>query len=347
VNATRIACCVLGGVGIVMVGLLANEVAGRRAALLAAGIAAVYPVWWLTDGLVLSEVLYVPLVAGLLLVAYRLWRQPRTRDAVLIGVLGGLAGLTRSEGLLLLVLTAGSVLFLNSTLRVSRRFALFGVALLSAAVLVAPWVGFNLARFDKPVYLSTNDGQTIADTNCPATYSGRHIGGYIFQCHTPKVSTAGDESDVSARLARVGLKYARRHAGRVPMVVAARVGRTWGVFNPVRTIDVDSFGKWSHSDSLLMLLTYYVIAVLGVAGMVILHRRRVTIIPFVAAIVSVTITVAAFYGIIRFRMPGDVTFVVLAAVALDALLVRLSGRGPTRAPAATDDSRAAVGAARS
>ena len=49
----------------------------------------------------------------------------------------------------------------------------------------------------------------------------------------------------------------------------------------------------------------------GLTGFVVLRRRRVPISPLVAAIAAVTITAATTYGIIRFRVPGDVVFVTL------------------------------------
>jgi hypothetical protein len=134
------------------------------------------------------------------------------------------------------------------------------------------------------------------------------------------VKETGDESVVSGKLFHVGRDYTRAHADRVPVVVAARIGRTWGLYNPVDTLDVDSFGKWGTRDSWLMLLSYYAVAGLGIAGLVVMRRHRVTIIPFVAALVAVTITVAGFYGIARFRVAGDVTLVTLAGETLDALL---------------------------
>ena len=44
--------------------------------------------------------------------------------------------------------------------------------------------------------------------------------------------------------------------------------------------------------------------------------------PLVASLVAVTITAATTYGIIRFRVPGDVVFVTLFAVTLEALVSR-------------------------
>jgi hypothetical protein len=60
----------------------------------------------------------------------------------------------------------------------------------------------------------------------------------------------------------------------------------------------------------------------AVAGGVLLRRRRVPITPLVAQFAIVTLTAAAIYGLVRFRVPAEVSLVVLAAVALDAVIPR-------------------------
>jgi hypothetical protein len=65
-------------------------------------------------------------------------------------------------------------------------------------------------------------------------------------------------------------------------------------------------------------VTFWLLVPLAVAGGVILRRRRVPITPLVAQFVIVTVIAAAIYGLVRFRIPAEVSIVVLAAVALDA-----------------------------
>ena len=322
VNGMRLVGCVVGSLGIVVIGLLGREIAGRRVGMIAAGIAALYPVWWLSDSLLQAEALYMPLVAGTLLLAYRVWKRPSLGRAAALGFVGALAALTRSEGVLLLVLVAACVLLLRHGLAGIRRFQLLTVVLLVAAATVAPWLVYNATRFDRPVLMSTNDGATLADTNCPAAYSGPGLGLYIFQCHAPAVDESGDESDRARRLTEVGLRYARDHAGRLPVVVAARVGRVWGVFRPIDTIQADIVHTWSDGAAQLLAWSYALVAIGGLVGFYVLRRRRVPISPLVASLVAVTITAATTYGIIRFRVPGDVVFVTLFAVTLEALVSR-------------------------
>src|SRR5919107_1071890 len=54
----------VGAVTVVLVGLLGRRVAGDRAGLLAAALAAVHPLLWLADGALMSESLYGPFVVA-------------------------------------------------------------------------------------------------------------------------------------------------------------------------------------------------------------------------------------------------------------------------------------------
>ena len=74
--------------------------------------------------------------------------------AAALGAIIGIAVLTRAEAVLLLVvlvvpLVAGAV-FVPST----KPAVLLGVAALSAAAVVSPWVVRNLVTFQRPVILS-------------------------------------------------------------------------------------------------------------------------------------------------------------------------------------------------
>ena len=99
--AQRLASCLLGAGSVVVVGLVARRIAGERAGLIAAFLAAVYPMLWINDGMLISESLYTLLIAAVLLFAYRLWESRRWLDAVFLGGFIGLACLTRPEAVLL------------------------------------------------------------------------------------------------------------------------------------------------------------------------------------------------------------------------------------------------------
>ena len=85
---------------VVALGLLGQGVGGPRVGLIAAGLAAVSPLLIARDGSLLSESLYGLLVVLALVAAYRVLDRPVPRSAGLMGLLIGLASLTRGEALL-------------------------------------------------------------------------------------------------------------------------------------------------------------------------------------------------------------------------------------------------------
>src|SRR5439155_894987 len=84
------------------------------------------------------------------------------------------------------------------------------------------WIGYNMARFNKPTLLSTGDGLALAGANQTRTYHGRLLGYIAFLEHLPRAS---DQSDLSQKLRRRAVDYALDHSDRWPAVVGARLGR--------------------------------------------------------------------------------------------------------------------------
>ncbi len=223
--AQLLGACAVGAAAVFMTGLVAREVAGRRAGLIAAVVAALYPNYWINFGLGLGETILLLIIGGVLLAAIRFWRRPSTWGAVTLGLLCALAALTRAEQILLLVLVFVPLVLVVRGASPRRRLALIGVGLATALVVLAPWVGFNLARFEKPTYLSTDSGSTVASANCGPTYSGTWLGYEDVFCLSRVTPKTLDESVADAKLRHVGLAYARAHVTRVPVVVVARAAR--------------------------------------------------------------------------------------------------------------------------
>ncbi len=121
--AHRLASCLLGAGGVTLVGLAGRRIAGPRAGLLAAGVGAVYPMLWINDGMLTSESMYVLVIAGMILAAYRLWDSRTWLNAGILGATIGLASLTRPEAIVLVPFLGLPYLFARGTdlrRRVSR-----------------------------------------------------------------------------------------------------------------------------------------------------------------------------------------------------------------------------------
>ncbi|HYU66974.1 MAG TPA: glycosyltransferase family 39 protein [Jatrophihabitantaceae bacterium] len=339
--ANRVVTLLIGTALVVAIGFLGREIAGDRVGLAAAAIAALYPHLWISDTAISPESLYCLMLVLGLIAGFRLWREPTFRHALALGAALSLAALTRSEGLLLFPLVALPFVLVARGADWSRRVRLAGAVAGIVLVLAGPWVLRNLLTFEKPTFMATGGGQVVAYGNCDRTYSGEFLGYWHDQCalkHWPP----GDESVIGDAFQRKGLDYMEAHAGRVPVVVAARIGRVWDVFRPIQSIRLDSFferrGLWP---SRLGLAAYYVLLVPAIYGVVALRRRKVPISPFVGIVVLVTLTAAGTFGVTRYRAPFDAVLPVLAAVGVDALLARRRAQ-PAAAAAVPEAPSAAV-----
>jgi hypothetical protein len=238
------------------------------------------------------------LVALVALAAYR-------RSTLLLGALIGLATLTRGEALVLLPLLL--------PWREPRRAAL---VVLAFVIVMAPWTVRTLTAFEKPVLLSTNDGGLVAGANCPSTYRGHDIGSWDLRCVPTK--PAKDESVASQHARTQGLDYARDHASRIPLVLAARLGRTFELVQPV--LQAQRAEARAAGLEVAGAVFFWLLAPLGAYGLVLLRRRGERLTPLIAPFVVAVVATLAGYGVPRFRHPADVALAVLAGVALDGLI---------------------------
>ena len=309
-----------GGGTIAALGLLGRRVAGARAGLLAAGIAALYPILIAADGAMMTESTYGVFAAFSMLVAYRLLEKPDARFALLLGALLGLAALARGEALLLLPLLLIPLLRRPGGLRIAA------VTCAMFVVVLVPWTVRNWSAFDRPVLIATEGGETLAGANCDVTYYGERIGTWQYSC--AKFDGRGNEAKELNEAGHRGTRYARHHAGRVPLVMAARFARTWGLWEPFAV--PEGRRAWVQK---LGAAIYYVLIPFAVYGVLLLRRRRFPLLILLAPFITVTVTTLLAYGQIRFRHSAELSLVVLAAVALDRLLPSEQGRDPSEAPA--------------
>ncbi len=321
----RIAGCLLGALAVAFVGLVGRQVGGRRTGLVAALLAAVYPNLWINDGLILSESLYTVAVGAVLLLCYRLWRRPDWGTAALLGVAIAVSALTRSEGATFLVFVVAPLALVLPGITWAKKAGLAVLVGVVTVALMAPWVVHNLGRFTEPVYLASGTGRVMAYGNCDATYYGDKLGYWDDSC-TLKDFPEGDESVVDEAHRELATEYMSAHKGRLPVVVAARIGRMWSLYAPIQGANLDIlFERRGQVPVRTGLAMYYVLLGLSVVGLVVLYRRKVTIIPFVGIAAMVTFTAAASFGVTRYRTPVDLILCILAAVALDAWWRRRMG----------------------
>jgi hypothetical protein len=214
------------------------------------------------------------------------------------------------------------------------RAALWGATLAAFVAVLAPWTIFNLTRFDSPVLISTNSNGLFVGANCPDTYHGELIGAWRFQCYTKRRANE-DEAEYFARQRKIGIDYALDHKGRWPAVVAARLGRLADVYRFDQSVFFNTAEGRPANPVRWGIRMYWVVALLALAGIVLLARRRTFgLIVLLAPIVMVICVATVTYGGTRFRYAAEPSLVILAAVTLVAAAERLL-RAPRTEPAAS------------
>jgi 4-amino-4-deoxy-L-arabinose transferase-like glycosyltransferase len=345
VREHRYTMALLGTLLVVLIGLLGRRVGGDSVGLLAAAIAALSPNIWVNDGLIMSETVTSIVVVGVLWLAVTNIEKSSTLRIAALGALCGLAALARAELLLFVPLIA-----LPIALRAQPRWTRAALAVAASLLVIAPWVGYNLARFDEPTFISTNDGLALSASNCDPVYYGAGTGltSYDAAAHcVDDPSPPGDQSEVAKVYRERAFDYARHHLARAPVVALARVGRTWSVYRPLDMIEYNRGEGRETWVTRLGLAVYYPTVIAAAAGAVLLWRRRerwkdwVLLTPAIV----VTISTALTYGQTRFRAAAEPSLAVLAAVAVVAAVhVLRPAPAPEPAPVREPDAHLSSGA---
>jgi 4-amino-4-deoxy-L-arabinose transferase-like glycosyltransferase len=324
-TAHRVVLCLSAAAGVVLIGLLGKRVAGPRAGLIAAAIAAVYPGFFMLAGVAMAESLYVPLIALTLLVAYALLDvadAPRGAGgagpqmaslAALLGALIGLATLDRTEAVLLLPLLALAVALRLAGAR--ERVRVVAVMTVVALLVLAPWIGRNWDAFDRFPLLSTNGGLTALIANCERPYYV-DVGFIEPNCLTRCQRLREDELRYSDCGTRVARRYAEDHLGRVPVVVAARLARTWNLYGLDRDLGYAEFGGRNRTAGKVGIVMLWLLLPLAALGAWRLVKRRRPLLPLLAPLAVASVATAVTFGFSQYRVGADVSLVVLAAAGL-------------------------------
>ena len=334
--------CALGAGTVAVIGLAGRRLGGERTGLIAAGIAAVFLPLVVKDSVMMTESLYGLLVALVLLAALRLRASPTAAAAGVLGLVLGLAALTRGEAFGLALLLAPVVVSSGA-----RRWRNLAVMAATLVLVVAPWSIRNTLTFDEPVLVTTVDGSVLAGANLPSTYSGPLMGAWDYKGLFRSRLRTDNEAVQSRRWRRAALDYAGDHVSRLPAVFAVRIARTWSLY-PLDPLDRASFAafhykyvRWIEPISNLLL---YAAIVLAIAGGLALRRRRTELWILLAPVVLVTLVSVFAFGDPRFRHAADVALVLLAAVGLERFLGRLLSRARARsggpAPGQAPEGRA-------
>lgn len=332
-TAMRILGALLGVATVALIFLIAQRIWDRRVAVVAGGIAAVFPPLVVLNVSLLSEVLFLPLALASIWAVLAFRDDRRLRWAAAAGVLCGLAVLTRVNGLPLVLALAFGVWVLSP--RFSRRALVAPAVVVLAMVLtLLPWVVRNTLEFDRLVGVSTGGGYALAGTYNEesrerADHAGRPFSPNRLRTFQDEFRRRDlDEDELVGEMNGQATDFMKDNPGYVVKTVLWNVPRVFDVERSdeferaFASSQVQAVGVENIDSPFVYLLALYAVVLLAVAGAVVQARgsglRRAP--SFVwAAPLLLLIPPLVIYGLPRYRAPVDPFLVLLAAVAVVAL----------------------------
>jgi 4-amino-4-deoxy-L-arabinose transferase-like glycosyltransferase len=317
----------VGAAAVPLVYLCALRMFGRREAIAAGALLAVFPGQIFLTDVLLAETLYTTLLLAVLTLC--LW-LPRERwwTVAAIGLTIGVAAETRAEGLFLLLLP----------LAIWWRPSLRQVALLCAGVVlvVGAWTARNAVEMDAFVPISTNGSQTLWSGHNPDAYGGpTYSVGRRAATFAAGRSPQVEELETSRRLRREAVDWMVANPGEELLLVPRKIGwllrgDSLALFQWVQPggpgePDTISNNLAVPLGNLADLFFYGLLALTLLAGVVAWRSR-----PLAPAERALWILLGAslllygfvLYGNYRYRMPLEPVMILLAVPLLIRSILR-------------------------
>jgi 4-amino-4-deoxy-L-arabinose transferase-like glycosyltransferase len=329
--AARLGLAVAGTAGVLVVYLLGRRLAGPRAGLVAAGLAAVYPPTLFYTSLLSGEPLAVLTVAGAVLAF--LWACDAGRSPwawAVPGVLLGVTAFLRPEYLALTALLAVlAVVLVGLRAGPWRGVAAGGLMALAFAVTIAPWTTIASSDLGRFVPVSTGGGKALfIGTYLPG--DGLHEGTKQHLYHrfrgtdpgpdelrrlpmNPLLDEVAEEYPALPRdeaLGRVGrenlVHWATDEPRALAQMIAGKVAHMW-------------HGSGSPSYTPAGGALHYLVLIAGLAGLVLLlARRRWEVLPILVLLVGISLIGGLLLAGTRRNLPVMPLVLALAGVSLVA-----------------------------
>ena len=326
--------CVFGAFVPVAVRALGRSMFGLPVGRIAGWLAVVHPLLVFFSGYLLTESLFC-LVTLLALTASVEWlKTPRPGRAFGVGVLWGLACLTRPTAMPLpVVVMLWAWAPLSLTIAAGDRLRQVALVFLGVGLTILPWTIRNAVVLHELVPISTGGGRTLLDANNATVWDDPALrGGAISTAEVePWVSKFKNHSEVEVdRMAsEEAIAFGRSRWRQWPMIAGAKLARFWRPNALTETT-----GRWFQRDSVpdrllrlldpLVLWSVFVLpfALWGVVRTLRWTRRHFQMLPLLI-IATYTLGAVVFWGALRMRVPAEPLVVLYAAVGLSDVMRRL------------------------
>jgi 4-amino-4-deoxy-L-arabinose transferase-like glycosyltransferase len=317
--------------GVLTIGLgwaLARRLFGRRVAIAAAFVLALYPNVWQFEELLYPESLATPLMLAALLVIFT--GPPTKRRAILTGLLVGISLYVRPSGEFVLL---GALVSWWVAAGWRRGIAHTVIAALVAVAVVAPWTVRNAIVLHGFLPISMQDAAAYGTFNSQAAHDP--VFPYAWRKAPPDaqalLNPAHPLSDIAlhSKLIHLAESYIKAH----PVSVAEAffwngLSRLWDIRRRSRALVEVAFEGRSRPVTEAGLYSYWVLLVLALLGLWRARSRRMLVLGVLALALGASVTFTVEAGT-RYRAPLEPLIAVLACAGVLGARAGVAAGDPT------------------
>lgn len=325
----RIVGALLGTLSVYLVSLLAFRLAGRQAALAAALLTSLYPSAIGVSVIILSEMLFMPLMLTFLL----LWSdtlqastaKQRVRLALLTGIVGGLAILTRPSWLLFTPMVAVlGVGLVRRRMDYVQTIFLMGLGI---SIAMLPWWVRNYNVTGKFVLTTLQVGPSLYDSFHPGASGGSDEGMNFMrrieaeQTEVDQASLHNEEGKaqpldgtfewrINRRAQQQAIDWCLENPLETPRLAFAKLKKTWSVWP-------DGGDVGSPLIRAAVSLSMLTVMLLAIFGSWKLFRKQTLMLAICwSPCLYFTLLHMVFVGSVRYREPAVIVLLAVAGCSL-------------------------------
>jgi 4-amino-4-deoxy-L-arabinose transferase-like glycosyltransferase len=332
----RIAECVLGALTILLIYAIGRRCFDENVALLAAAICTLWPTSLLYSNELGSEPLYAFLFCWFIQAALRFAERPNWLNAGAAGLLLGLAMLTRSNAVLMVVLLIPWVLWqFRGTPKVQVRGV--AISVIAMATLI-PWIVRNYQVFHSIIPFETGGGDVaLGSYNRVVATDPRYYGYWVYPTselpeYREQITSSNNELLRDHVELQLALQWMRQHPDKSWYLVKMRFIRSWTPFLESNSPKLYRIGMLASWGPVLLLVAFGFFP----AGYMFLHDCHPGWILHLG-IMHFVLTALIFWGASRFRYPVEGLCIILASAAVVWITKQISSAyrwrsSPVRSP---------------
>ncbi|GER88683.1 hypothetical protein KDW_28450 [Dictyobacter vulcani] len=314
----RLFLCLTGALTCVIIYLFAQNLFGRRVALITGLLAAIYPGMFIYDGWLYSEGFYTFVLTCFSYSLYKVLQTKKIAWMIASGFFIAACALTRPNGLILigLVFLWALALCVAKGISWKKGIQTFVIATLVASLFIIPWTIRNYNVTGKIIPIEVSEGATIAGSYNDTVLKENPYGyGMWMPQHyiSPPLKDNKDATETEA-----GLHWIRTHLSSMPYLLTLHFANLWVPYTSELGLPmmqnpgaISSRIVWN----MVWIMTPIIIAVAAL-GLLLTWRRWKELLVVYLLILLTCATCIAFYGSSRFRAPIEPLLILLTGACI-------------------------------